>query len=159
MTHLDNMAMQNVVRLPTSLLLSVSWSVCLSACMSGLLSLGVWNVSIAVGGESSSWLWRVSRTGEEEGGGGGDDDWRLWPPPQHRGCLSLLSLSSLSLLSLSRTSDASSPLLVSLSLVSLCENCRVLSVCSGVWCGLVQRFRKRLTGELDITHPETLVWR
>jgi hypothetical protein len=51
--------------------------------------------------ESSSGLRRLSRTGEEEGDGGGDDDWRLWPPPQHRGCLSLLSLSSLSLLSLS----------------------------------------------------------
>ena len=75
------------------------------------------------------------------------------------GCGRILSTEAVSLSSLSRTSDASSPLLVSLSLVSLCENCRVLSVCSGVWCGLVQRFRKRLTGELDITHPETLVWR
>eukprot|EP01044_Picomonas_judraskeda_P003353 COSAG03_NODE_274_length_9561_cov_13.502114_13_plen_222_part_00 len=72
-----------------------------------------------------SGLRRLSRTGEEEGGGGGDDDWRLWPPPQHRGCLSLLSLSSLSPLSLSRTSDASSPLLLlSLSRLSLCEHCR-----------------------------------
>jgi hypothetical protein len=64
----------------------------------------------SVGGESSSGLRRLSRTGEEEGGGGGDDDWWLWPPPQHRGSLSLLSLT------LSRTSDASSPLLLSRSL-------------------------------------------
>ena len=39
------------------------------------------------------------------------------------------------------TSDASSPLLVSLGSrlslsLSLCENCRVLTMCSGVWCGL-----------------------
>ena len=72
-----------------------------------------------VGGESSSGLRRRVCLEREEGGGG-DDGWRLWPPPQHRGCLSLLSISSLSLLSLSRTCDASSPLLVSLSLVSLC---------------------------------------
>ena len=70
------------------------------------------------GGESSSGLRRRVCLEREEGGGG-DDGWRLWPPPQHRGCLSLLYISSLSLLSLSRTCDASSPLLVSLSLVSL----------------------------------------
>ena len=73
------------------------------------------------GGESSSGLRRrvCLERGEEEEGGGGDDGWRLWPPPQHRGCLSPLSLS------LSRTSDASSPLLSSSrSCLSLCEHCR-----------------------------------
>ena len=75
--------------------------------------------------ESSSGLRRLSRTGEEEGDGGGDDDWRLWPPPQHRGCLSLLSLSSpLSLSSLSLSlAPLMSPLLSSsLYLVSLCAS-------------------------------------
>jgi hypothetical protein len=111
----------------------------------------VWNVSIGVGGSLRRGfgvcLERERKKEVEEATMTG-------------GCGHLLSTEALSPLpSLSCTSDASSPLLVSLSLVSLCENCRVLSVCSGVWCGLVQRFRKRLTGELDITHPETLVWR
>ena len=69
--------------------------------------------------ESSSGLRRLSRTGEEEGDGGGDDDWRLWPPPQHRGCLSLLSLSPLSL----SLAPLMPPLLFSsLYLVSLCAS-------------------------------------
>ena len=75
--------------------------------------------------ESSSGLRRLSRTGEEEGDGGGDDDWRLWPPPQHRGCLSLLALSLAPLMP---------PLLSSsLYLVSLCASTagfdRVFRVC------------------------------
>ena len=88
--------------------------------------------------ESSSGLRRLSRTGEEEGDGGGDDDWRLWPPPQHRGCLSLLSLSPLSL----SLAPLMPPLLFSsLYLVSLCASTagfdRVFRVC-GVGCVAVQ---------------------
>ena len=102
-----------------------------------------------VGGESSSGLRRrvCLERGEEEEGGGGDDGWWLWPPPQHRGSLSLLSLT------LSRTSDASSPLLLSRSLsrslslsLSLCENCSELTVCSGVWCGLCSVSRRACEG-------------
>ena len=71
--------------------------------------------------------------------------------------VSLLSLSlSLSLSpSLSRTSDASSPLLSSsLSVPAL----QILTVCFVCVVWVVQRFKTRLTGELDSTHPETLPW-
>ena len=85
---------------------------------------------LGVDGRSSGLRRRVClERGEEEEGGGGDDGWRLWPPPQHRGCLSL-SLSP----SLSRTSDASSPLLSSSLSVPALQILTVCFVC--VVCGV-----------------------
>jgi len=101
--------------------------------------------------ESSSGLRRLSRTGEEEGDGGGDDDWRLWPPPQHRGCLSLLSLSLAPLMP---------PLLAPrLSISSLSVRAlQVLTVCFVCVVWAMWRFRTRLRGDLDTARPETLAW-
>ena len=79
------------------------------------------------------------------------------------GCSRLLSteavsLSSLSLISLFRTSDASSPLFVVVSLVSLSlRKLKGFDRVFGCVVWAVQRFRTRLRGELATAYPEALV--